>query len=352
MTANTPKKVYLGLSGGVDSAVCAAVLKDLGYEVTCVYMKCWGEGPSCAAAQDGSESVKVASSLELPFQTWDFTKVYRDNVLKSFIEQYSKGLTPNPDILCNSEVKFGAFYKKVKQIDKNALVATGHYARIIQDKYGFNRLASGLDKKKDQSYFLYKLSCLENVLNDCLFPVGEMTKVQVREYAKKLNLPNMDRPDSQGLCFIGDVNMRQFLSSYISKTGGDVVNSAGEVIGKHIGLAFYTIGQRHGFTVNNYHTDPLYVIGKSFEENRLIVGNRSEAFSKCFNVSGLIFIEEYLTSDLSVRVRNLGKNISCTLNSGNVNLKVLEFGIAPGQSAVFYHKDIVVGGGTISEITP
>lgn len=352
MTTIARKKVYLGLSGGVDSAVCAAVLKNLGYEVTCVYMKCWDDGPGCTAAQDVSEAVKVASSLELPFQTWDFTKVYRDSVLKSFIEQYSKGFTPNPDILCNSEVKFGAFYKKVKQIDGNALVATGHYARIIQDKYGFNRLASGLDKKKDQSYFLYKISCLENVLNDCLFPVGEMTKVQVREYARKLNLPNMNRPDSQGLCFIGDVNMRQFLSSYISKTNGTVVSSNGGLIGEHIGLSFYTFGQRHGFTINKHHPDPLYVIGKSIKDNVLIVGNRSEAYSKCFVVFDLIFIDKYLGSDLSVRVRNLGKNIPCTLNSGNVDLKVPEFGIAPGQSAVFYHKDIVVGGGTISEITP
>ncbi len=348
-------KVYLGLSGGVDSSVSADILKKQGYDVACVYMKCWDEGPGCSTKQDVSDAVKVASSLGLQFQEWDFVQDYKSNVLDSFIQSYKSGLTPNPDVLCNSEIKFGSFYKRVKSIDPEAFVATGHYVRTLSLD-GRKYLASGLDLSKDQSYFLYRISTSFDIINSCLFPIGEMKKVDVRRYAKNIGLPNMSRPDSQGLCFIGDVNMRQFLSTYIDKTNGPVVRVGGELIGEHMGLSFYTIGQRHGFSLSGYHGEPLYVIGKLPQSNTLIVGGREEAYFDEVHVSELLFIEKFKDLDLSVRVRNLGKNIPCSVtfdldgkNECDVKLKFSEFGIAPGQSVVFYHKDIVVGGGIVTK---
>ena len=350
------RKVYLGLSGGVDSAVSAAILKKQGYDVTCVYMKCWDKGSGCTASRDMSDAAKVASFLDLPFQVWDFVNDYKINVLDSFIKSYLNGLTPNPDVLCNSEIKFGSFYKRVKNLDPGALIATGHYARII-NLNGNKYLRSGLDANKDQSYFLHLISTSFDILNNCLFPIGEMEKTEVRNYAKSLELPNMNRPDSQGLCFIGDVNMRQFLSNYIGKMKGLAVNLGGELIGEHIGLSFYTIGQRHGFSLSKYHGEPLYVIGKLPQSNTLVLGSRDEAYFDEIQISGLLFIENFKKSDLSVRIRNLGKNIPCFVNFDkgvsdvcDVKLKVFEFGIAPGQSAVFYDKDIVVGGGIITKV--
>lgn len=347
-------KVYLGLSGGVDSSVSADILKNQGYDVTCAYMKCWDNGPGCSTKQDVSDAVKASSFLGLQFQEWDFVADYKSNVLDSFIKSYKAGLTPNPDVLCNSEIKFGAFYKRVKAIDPNALVATGHYARILS-LGSFNYLASALDINKDQSYFLYRICTSFDIINSCLFPIGNMKKSDVRLYAKNIGLPNMSRPDSQGLCFIGDVNMRQFLSNYVDKTKGPVIRASGELIGGHIGLSFYTIGQRHGFSLSEYHGEPLYVIGKLPQSNTLIVGGRDEAYFDEVHVSDLLFIEKFKDLNLSVRVRNLGKNIPCSVtfdlknkNECDVKLKVSEFGIAPGQSVVFYHKDIVVGGGIIA----
>lgn len=357
MTHLPKEKVYVGLSGGVDSAVCAAELKELGYDVVCIFIKCWGEGDECTAAQDESDAVKVATFLDLPIYVWDFVDEYKNNVLESFIHSYKEGFIPNPDILCNSEIKFGAFYNKVKKLDKDALIATGHYARIVHDSSGKAFLASGVDQKKDQSYFLYKISAFQDILQDVLFPIGEMTKVQVRDKVKSLGMPNYNKPDSQGLCFIGNVSMRQFLSNYIDKSEGIVINRKGKVIGAHIGLSFYTNGQRHGFTINEYHTEPLYVIGKSVKDNMLIVGNRNEAYSNSFYVSGVVLTSGFENSDLSVRVRNLGKKIPCNLEIDQnnrdfyrVELLISEFGVAPGQSAVFYKNDLVVGGGEISQI--
>lgn len=358
MTKVAGTRVYVGLSGGVDSAVCASILRDSGCDVTCIYMKSWVGGPGCSSQVDESNAVKVASFLGLPFQVWDFVDEYKSRVLDIFINQYRNGFTPNPDVLCNSEIKFGSFYDRVVKIDHSALIATGHYAKIIKKSAGNYFLASGNDVTKDQSYFLYSISNRKDLLPRILFPLGNMFKKEVREYARKVGLPNCDRPDSQGVCFIGDVNMRQFLSEYISKSSGQVINKRGDVIGSHIGLSFYTNGQRHGFTIDEYHTNPLYVVGKSIADNKLIVGSREDAYSHTFEVKDLILVDDFNFVGLTVRVRNLGKKVPCKLelgsldeNRGEVELTVPEFGVAPGQSAVFYKNDLIVGGGVISKIT-
>ena len=342
------KKVAVGLSGGVDSSVSAYLLKKQGYNVTGVYMQCWdSRADGCRAEEDRADAVKVASHLEIPFLSLDFRSEYKQKVIDVFYKSYEKGLTPNPDVLCNKEIKFGLFMGWAIK-ESFDFVATGHYARIKN-----NKLMMGADVTKDQSYFLYLLN--KEQLKKIIFPLGKMKKFDVRKMAKEIGLANFDKPDSMGICFIGEVGIKDFLSKRLPLKTGNAVNKEGEIIGTHDGVYFYTIGQRRGFKVTKYYGLPLYVIGKNVGKNELVVGFGKDGLRKNFEVSNLHWIERIngRRIECDVRIRHLGELNKATLildDLGNCRVQTKEtlFGVAAGQSAVFYNsKGVVLGGGII-----
>jgi tRNA-uridine 2-sulfurtransferase len=335
------QKVALGLSGGVDSAVSAALLIEQGYEVTGVFMECYN-APGCRTNEDHKDALDIALQLKIPFEVLDYTKAYQEKVLDYFVREYMAGRTPNPDVMCNREIKFGLFYDwaRAKGFDE---VATGHYARI-QD----GTLLRGADEKKDQSYFLHLLRAEQ--LDHILFPLGEMMKREVREEAERRNLVVARKPDSQGICFIGEVPVREFLHQMgVQEKIGEVVDIQGEVIGEHKGVWFYTIGQRHGFEVKVKQNDSpaLFVVGKDVEKNRLVVGIREQAMKAVFEVDSIHWIHEPFTGDITVRIRHGGELISATLEHHQLTVTKPVFGVAPGQAAVFYYGEVCLGGGVI-----
>ena len=267
------KKVIVGMSGGVDSSVSAALLLEQGYEVMGVFMKNWSDdfalkSNECPWEQDQSDARAVAQKLGIPIYTLNFEKEYKEHVIDYFFKEYEKGRTPNPDIMCNSEIKFKVFFEKALELGAD-FIATGHYARVDHSDNG-STLLKGIDENKDQSYFLYAIS--QSALEKTLFPIGDMEKSQVRAKAKELGLKTHNKKDSQGICFVGEVDLREFLSQYIKDVkAGDIVDSdTGEVVGQHEGLAWYTIGQRKGMGVGGTGL-PLYVSGKDMKKNILYV---------------------------------------------------------------------------------
>lgn len=349
---NQNKKIALGMSGGVDSSVAAYLLKEQGYDVTGVFMQCWDfRADGCRADEDRADAVKVASQLEIPFVSLDFVKEYKSKVIEHFYAEYRLGRTPNPDVWCNKEIKFGMFldWALAEGFD---YVATGHYARVekIANKF---RLLKGLDESKDQSYFLYLLD--QEKLARILFPLGGLRKTEIREIAKEQNFENAAKPDSVGICFIGEVDIKEFLKKEISPKTGSVINSAGEVLGEHDGVWYYTVGQRHGFRVKKYVGLPLYVTGKNVEKNELIVGFVGEVNKGSFEVENPHWIGSMPNFPLKcdVRIRHLGELFSCVISKTDNSeglLVIMDdevFGVAPGQSAVFYVGDELVGGGVI-----
>ncbi len=359
---NQKTKIAVGLSGGVDSAVSAYLLKEQGYDVVGVYMQCWDEkADGCRAEEDRADAAKVASHLGIKFVHLNFVKEYKQKVINHFYEEYKAGRTPNPDVLCNKEIKFGMFLDWALAEDFD-FVATGHYAQVKKVDEGENaqfKLLKGIDETKDQSYFLYLLN--QEQLSKAIFPVGGMKKSEIRKIAKEVGFHNAEKPDSVGICFIGEVDIKDFLKKRISPRVGDLVTKEGEVIGEHDGVWFYTIGQRHGFRTNKYFGLPLYVIGKNVEKNELIVGFAKDGQSDEFEVIDLHWVGEGFSEDFSanfdadVRIRHLGELYPGRVVFGEggegdavkVNLQNKVFGIAPGQSAVFYIGDELVGGGVI-----
>lgn len=358
-------RVAMGMSGGVDSSVAASILVTRGYDVTGVFMESWN-GPGCRTDEDRRDALRVAVKLDIPFEVLDFKKEYRARVVSYFYDTYRQGLTPNPDVMCNKEIKFGLFYQWAMERGYEA-VATGHYARINDDD-GVLRLQRGKDEKKDQSYFLYQID--QDQLKHIIFPIGEMQKSEVRRMAKELDLHVKDKPDSMGICFIGDVNVHDLLLGELGENLGNV-KYQGKVVGRHKGLWFHTIGQRGGFELNkdslrDLEIDPssmraLYAIEKDRSSNTLIVGSRKDAYTDKIVVSDMNWMSGELSKkvdDLYVRVRNLGDLIVCTLEEkeNKVLLRTVEkiFGVAEGQSAVIYQKngksgdEYVLGGGIIS----
>jgi len=328
-------KVAVGLSGGVDSALAAALLKEQGYEVTGVFLECWNE-PGCRTDTDRKDALGVALKLKMPFRVLDFKKEYRKKVLDIFYREYRAGRTPNPDIACNREIKFGLFLNWVIKHGFD-FVATGHYAQIRD-----NRLLQSVDKKKDQTYFLALLK--EEQLRRVLFPIGHLTKKQVRVEAKRRGLVVWNKKDSSGICFIGhDFKFKDFLKRKIKPHEGKVVNLAGKVVGKHDGAEFYTIGQR-------WHR-PLFVIQKDMLRNRLIVGKKQDLARKEFSVESWNWINPFDLQGrtLKVRIRHLGRLISCRIKGEKVYLKQAEYGLAPGQVAVIYAGQECLGGGVIAQ---
>ncbi|OGI68617.1 tRNA 2-thiouridine(34) synthase MnmA [Candidatus Nomurabacteria bacterium RIFCSPHIGHO2_01_FULL_42_15] len=273
------KTVFIGLSGGVDSAVSVALLKKEGYEVVGVFIKTWHpDFLSCNEEEERRDAMRVAAHLNIPFLTFDFEDVYKKEVADYMISEYKKGRTPNPDVMCNKEVKFGAFLKKALAMGAD-FVATGHYAEISQIRNVFS-LKKSPDPSKDQSYFLWTLT--QEQLAHILFPIGHFKKTEVRKLAKKFALPVAEKKDSQGICFLGDIDLKDFLRHYIKTKRGKVLNTEGKEIGHHEGAVFNTLGERHGFTITekNPNDGPYYVIGKDVKKNVLIVSQEKKVLSE------------------------------------------------------------------------
>ncbi|OGC51161.1 tRNA 2-thiouridine(34) synthase MnmA [candidate division WWE3 bacterium RIFCSPLOWO2_01_FULL_39_13] len=384
------RKIFVALSGGVDSAVALYLLARIYDNVTAVYLNCWDKQSGCSSGQDQSDAVKIAGAVNVPIKILDLRDEYKKKVLQYFYQGYQSGITPNPDIYCNSTIKFGVLIDYILKQDKDALLATGHYARVsnnineindFYNKYSLKLnylLMSGKDTGKDQSYFLYKLAGRDEILSRTLFPIGDLYKSDVRDMARKSEISVADKPDSQGICFIGNVKMPDFLKTNVRYFPGNVVNIKGDVIGAHSGCQLYTFGQRRGFVLKAYKSEPIYVIDKIVKSNLLVVGEKKYAYSSDFIIDG----EELFTvlgkknfdalskAPVTVRIRNLGQKVPCTIkvleNSDarkvsttngtiseltlNINLKKPEFGISPGQSAVFYIGDVVLGGGEIKSV--
>lgn len=338
-------RVFVGISGGVDSAVSAALLKEKGYAVTGVFIKIWQpEFIECTWREDRLEAMRVCAALGIAFQEIDLSAEYKSAVVDTMVNDYMRGVTPNPDVLCNTFVKFGVFLKWAL-VEGAQAVATGHYARV-QNHSGTYSLLRGCDPEKDQSYFLHQLT--QEQLKHALFPVGEMPKTRVRSEAVRFKLPNAKRPDSQGLCFIGDVSMRDFLKRYIDLKKGEVVNVEGAVIGEHDGAALYTVGERHGFRVRG--AGVWYVSAVDVARNRIVVANSPVSIMR----SAIQLLQPTWTIDepsfprmCSVQVRYRGEIISArierTASDYRAQLDAPQIASA-GQSMVFYDGDKCLGG--------
>ncbi len=341
------RKVYVGMSGGVDSSVTAALLKEQGYDVTGIYMKNWSQDlPSfiCPWKEDYQDAKRVAVQLGIDFKLYDFEKEYRQKVVDYMVREYQAGYTPNPDIMCNQEVKFKLFLDTAIE-DGADLIATGHYARI---KAG--QLFAGLDKNKDQSYFLYRVS--ENALQKSRMPSGELAKPEVRALAKKLGLATAEKKDSQGICFVGKVGIKEFLLNELgSQKAGPIIGQNGQEIGQHDGAIFYTIGQRHGLDVGGGL--PYYVARKDMKTNTVYVTTNlddKELWTKEITLEDPYWINEKPTDGkkYQARLRYRGPLVPCELKNNKLILKEEQRGLAAGQSAVIYDTDHVLGGGIIS----
>ena len=350
------QRVAVGMSGGVDSSLTAHLLVEQGYDVTGIFLECW-RAPGCRSEEDRKDALKVALALGIPFKVLDFKQTYKEKVVEYFFKEYEAGRTPNPDVMCNKEIKFGLFYDWA-MAEGFDYVATGHYAKTNN-----TQLLIPADKWKDQTYFLYVLT--EDQLKHTLFPLGELTKDEVRKEAEQRGIHVADKPDSVGICFIGDIDVRGFLKDRLGEKPGDVIDTQGNVIGKHNGIWFYTIGQRHGFTISSTtsiersdgtvvertNLPPFYVLRKNAKTNQLVVGFGNETLSDTFTVSQLHHIGTPNLDhqkNLQVRIRHTGQLLDCSFDKNVVTLKAPTRAIAEGQSAVFYANDVCLGGGLIS----
>ena len=350
-------RIAIGMSGGVDSAVAAALLIEKEYDVEGFFMKNWDDNSEfCNAEQDYNDALQVCYKLGIPLRSINFEKEYWERVFKYFLDEYKKGRTPNPDILCNTEIKFKEFLNY--SIDLGAdKIATGHYARI-ELKKGNNQLLKGFDKSKDQSYFLYGLN--QEQISKTIFPLGEAHKTDVRKLAKKFGFDNYNKKDSVGICFIGKRNIKQFLKRYIPNQLGNIVNTSGEKLGEHDGVMFYTIGQRKGLGIgakNNNSNGAWYVIDKDISNNELIVcqGHDHPAlYQKQITASNPHWIsgEPPEKKDLNAKIRYRSNDKPCKIveldnEKISINFNNPCFAIASGQSIVFYENDICLGGAVI-----
>jgi tRNA-specific 2-thiouridylase len=352
------KTVFVGMSGGVDSSVAAYLLKKQGYDVVGVFMRCYNlDG---CAERDALDARRVAEHIGIPFYVWDFEDEYKQRVVKYMVDGYRAGITPNPDVMCNREIKFGLFFEKALAMGADH-VATGHYVRRAPR----NKLKIARDPNKDQSYFLWMLT--EKQLRQCLFPIGDYLKPKVREIARKAKLPTADKKDSQGICFLGMVDIFDFLKQHIPQHRGALMTTSGENIGEHFGSEFYTIGQRHLDAEFKFPKTgaamrkPFYVASKDPAKNLVVVaegGENPALYKKEIKLAGLHFIAQRASArskkiSVFARVRYRQPLAKAVLLPGARGKAKLLFGkpqkfVAPGQSAVFYDKNgIMLGGGVI-----
>lgn len=357
------KRVFVGLSGGVDSSVTAALLKKEGYEVVGCFIRTWYPewlSERCTWRDDRRDAMRVAAHLDIPFIEVDLCQEYKEGVADVMIREYQAGRTPNPDVLCNEVVKFGAFFRWAMERGAD-VVATGHYAQIKKGKHP--TLIRGRDNKKDQSYFLWKLGTEQ--LSKTLFPVGEFTKQRVRVMAQTFGLPTAEKKDSQGICFLGAIDLEEFLGHYIDLVAGDVLDESGHVIGRHKGSVVYTIGQRHGFTLEKQgnNNTPLYVVAKDIHANTITVAPKHEPIKgeplheNHYILSECVLHPSWKTHEkkLGCQIRYQGLVLSCCIEhhvpEKNEVTIVIESDeeVALGQSVVFYAGNQCLGGGIVKE---
>ena len=348
--------VVVGLSGGVDSAVAAALLLDRGYRVTGLFMKNWEEDDDaeyCAAAIDLADAQSVSDKLGIELKTINFSHEYWERVFSEFLRQYEAGLTPNPDVLCNREIKFKEFLDHARSLGA-AGIATGHYAGIRQ-VHGYAQLLRGRDRNKDQSYFLYALN--QEALKSSLFPLQEWTKVDLRERARLLGLPVHEKKDSTGICFIGERRFRDFLARYIKTRPGQTVDPNGREVGRHEGLNFYTIGQRQGLGIGGAG-EAWYVVRKDLETNVLHVAQGHDhpaLFSSWLTAGELSWISGQVPRqplDCTAKTRYRQADQACAIESISEGVALIRFcepqrAVTPGQAVVIYDGEVCLGGGTI-----
>ena len=358
------KRVMVGMSGGVDSAVAALLLKQQGYDVLGVFMKNWEEEDEdgvCTAAEDYDDMRRTCDVIGIPYYTVNFAQEYRDRVFSVFLREYQAGRTPNPDVLCNTEIKFNAFLEFAIMADCDAL-ATGHYARIRRMPDGRALLRRGADANKDQSYFLCGLN--QDMLQNAMFPVGGMEKRHVREMAWLAGLPVADKKDSTGICFIGERDFKRFLMQYLPAQPGDIVTLEGSVVGRHDGLMYYTLGQRRGLGVGGQRDgsgESFFVVAKDMVRNRLIVqqGEREELYSLGLSTTKVSFIAgeppaKSFSGTAKFRYRQSDQRVHVTIHGDGctVDFSEPQRAVTPGQWAVFYDGDRCLGGGPIDETRP
>ncbi|KPN79858.1 tRNA-specific 2-thiouridylase MnmA [Apilactobacillus kunkeei] len=362
MADNSNTRVVVGMSGGVDSSVTAYLLKQQGYDVVGVFMKNWDdtdENGVCTATEDYKDVAKVASEIGIPYYSVNFEKEYWDRVFTYFLNEYKKGRTPDPDVICNKEIKFRAFLDYALDLGAD-YIATGHYARLQRDEDGHNHLLRGSDDNKDQTYFLSQLSAEQ--LDRVMFPLGDMPKPKVREIAKEAGLATAEKKDSMGICFIGEKNFKSFLSNYLPATPGKMMTFDGEVKGNHDGLMYYTIGQRKGLGIGGDGKDnrPWFVVGKDLSKNILYVGKGYEnkhLYADYLEASDIFWINDIAdrgndfrcTAQFRYRQKDVG--VTVHLNEDGKSLRV-DFddparAVTPGQAVVFYDGDECLGSAII-----
>ncbi|MGP1958573.1 MAG: tRNA 2-thiouridine(34) synthase MnmA [Arsenophonus sp. NC-CH8-MAG3] len=361
MLDNQLKKVIIGISGGVDSSVSAYLLKQQGYQVAGLFMKNWEEDDTeeyCSAAIDLADAQLVCDKLDIELHTVNFSAEYWENVFVHFLAEYKAGRTPNPDILCNKEIKFKVFLEFAIENLATDYIATGHYARR-KTVAGHYQLLRGLDKNKDQSYFLYPLD--QNQLARSLFPIGELKKSAVRVLAEKIGLITAKKKNSTGICFIGERKFCDFLARYLPTKPGATITVDGKILGEHAGLMYYTIGQRKGLRIGGVkktNNDPWFVVNKDIKNNYLIVAqghNHPRLMSTGLIVQQIHWINPEILNKINqctVKTRYRQPDIPCTIKLLTNNKVAVQFdypiaAITPGQSAVFYQGEICLGGGVI-----
>ena len=350
------QRVIVGLSGGVDSAVAALLLKQQGYEVIGLFMKNWEDDDDdeyCPSRVDLVDAASVADHIGIDLEAVNFSAEYKDRVFATFLQEYQAGRTPNPDVLCNAEIKFKAFLDHALAMGADS-IATGHYARLERSN-GSVKLLRALDESKDQSYFLYRLNQAQ--LSKTLFPLGELRKTDVREIAREYNFANHAKKDSTGICFIGERPFREFLNRYLPKQPGAMHTPEGKQIGEHQGLMFYTIGQRQGLGIGG-PGEPWFVAGKNMEKNILYVvqGHDHPALLKpTLSASDLSWIggdAPEITPSYGAKTRYRQRDATCRINEVNLDSCAVAFeqpqwAVTPGQSVVLYDRDVCLGGGII-----
>ncbi|WP_270313006.1 tRNA 2-thiouridine(34) synthase MnmA [Vagococcus fluvialis] len=362
MNDNSKIRVVVGMSGGVDSSVTALLLKEQGYDVVGVFMKNWDdtdENGVCTATEDYKDVAKVANQIGVPYYSVNFEKEYWDRVFEYFLAEYRLGRTPNPDVMCNKEIKFKAFLDYAMQLGAD-YVATGHYAQVKRDEDGTVHMLRGVDNNKDQTYFLSQLS--QEQLAKTMFPLGHMEKSEVREIAKKAKLATAQKKDSTGVCFIGEKNFKEFLGKYLPAQPGKMVTLDGQVKGDHAGLMYYTIGQRQGLGIGGGQGDnsePWFVVGKELETNTLLVGqgfHHEHLYATSLEASEVHFtvdtpMPKEFKCTAKFRYRQQDTGVTVILNDDQTKATVIfdeaVRAITPGQAVVFYNGDECLGGGLI-----
>ena len=353
-------KVFVGMSGGVDSSVAAALLVEQGHEVTGAYMKNWAEdlpGMHCPWAEDVADAKRVAVGLGIDFKVFDFQTEYKQRVVDYMVDEYKSGRTPNPDIMCNQEVKFKLFLDSA--IENGAdMIATGHYARVDNrflspsSKTTGAKLLRAEDDNKDQTYFLYRVE--SSALDKTLFPLGDFTKSQVRQIAKERGLWTADKKESMGICFVGQVGIREFLSEYVETEPGNVIDTqSNQIVGRHDGAIFYTLGQRHGLNIGGGL--PYYVVGKDMAKNEVYVSrqlNNSQLWHTYLKLGNVHWICDIPTGGTyQVRVRHRAPLVNANLHTDSLGttltLSEPQRAVTPGQSVVVYDDQVCLGGGVV-----